>query len=499
MKRHRIFSAVFSVSGVILLTKLLGFIKQAVTASAFGATIETDLISLSEGFIGNVHYVLVQVLLTSFTTVYIHSRERDEQDAGHFAMDVIRAFSLIALALSAAVLLAAPLVARIIAPSYSPELSARLAGYLRLFAPLLTLFIWTAVFHALLSANRRFIPGELSGLFQSVIVLVLVTLWGKAAGPRVLVLAFFIYNLWNVLYLGFFSRKYWRWSRGNPFRNEQVRLLLQMAGPLLLGYSMIYINQQVDKILSSGLGDGTVTSMGYAAVLSNLVGTFIASFCSILFTYITTQIAKGNHSQAAFLTMRAASIMVIVFFPVSLLTILCSEDIISIVYARGSFHANAVRTAAQALRGYGFLFVPSVLREVFNRFHYGYRETRRPMLNSTLSVLLNIVLSISLCPRLGVFGITLASSAAELFCGVLNMWSARRHNRALSFRPLLRLLPWMGVGGALCVLAARWAMAGPLAGSAPILRFTLVVVVGFGAYLPAIALPLWRLLRKGRA
>lgn len=499
MKSNRMLCALFSVSGIILLAKLLGFFKQAAAAAAFGATIETDLINLAEGLIGNIQYVLAQVVLTSFTAVYIHSREEGEEQAGRFAVDVVRALSLIALGLSAAVMLAAPLAARIIAPGYSRTLSARLAGYLRLFAPMLVLFAWNAVFRSLLNAHRRFVSGELTGLYQSVIVLVLVFTLGEKLGADTLALAFFACHIWNTLYLGVLSRKYRTRSRGNPFRNKSVRKLLRMAGPLLLSYSMVFINQQVDKALASGLAGGTVTAMGCAAVLSNLAGTFIGSFCAVLYTEVTVCISKGEHRRAAELTSRAAALLVLAFWPVSLLTVLCAEDIVSIVYGRGAFDAAAVRAAAQSLRGYGFSFVPLVLRELFSRFQYGYQDTRRPMRNSTAGILTNVALSIALCPRLGVFGIALASSVSVLVCGTLNMAAARRHSEMLSFRLLLELVPWMAIGGALCWFAARWGMTGPLANQTPPIRFMLTALLGFGACAAAALPPLWRLVRKKSA
>lgn len=497
MKRNRLFRTFFSVTGVILLVKLAGFIKQAVTASAFGATIETDLISLSENFVGNIQYVLIQVLLTSFTAVYLHTRGEEEEQAKRFAMDVIRAFSLIALGLSAVILLVAPFIARIIAPGYGPELSSQLTDYLRLFAPALVLFVWTATFHALLNANRRFIPGELTGLYQSVIIIAFIIFFRKTLGVQTLVLAFFAYHIWNTLYLGVLSRQYCGRSRGNPFQNKAVRQLLRMAGPLLLGYSMVYINQQVDKALSSGLEPGTVTALGYAAVLSNLVGTFIGSFCTILFTDITAHIVKEDHGGAAKLASRAVSLLFSIFLPISILTVLCAEDVTSIVFARGAFDAAAVHSAALALQGYAFSFVPLVLRDLFSRFQYGYQNTRQPMINSSLGIAANIVLSITLCPYFGVFGITFASSVSVLLCGILNTLTARRHNKLLSFRLLGNLLPWLAAGGTLCALAAHWCL-GQFQNAVPIVRFSLSTLLGGGAYLLVVTPPLWRLLRRQR-
>lgn len=495
MKKTSYFRTFSSVTGVILLSKLVAFGKQMVTASTFGTTIETDIISLSEGLIGNIQYVLVQVILTSFTATYIHIRGQDELGAKRFAMDTAKAFTIIAAVLSAVVMLAAHVIACIIGPSYELAESARLANYLRLFAPLLILFVWIAVFHALLNANQRFVPGEMISLNQSVIVIAMVLLFKDYLGVQILAVSFITYTIWNVLYLGILSRKYWGISKGNPFQNTAVRNLLRMAVPLLLGYSVIYINQQVDKILSSGLETGTVTALNYAAVLSNLVATFIISFSSILFTHITTCISRGEQENAAALTVKAASLLMIAFLPISLLAIICSEDIVSIVFGYGTFGADSIRITGQALAGYSFSFVPLIFQELFSRFHYGYQDSRRPMINSTISIIANIIVSITLCPLIGVFGISFATSVSYFVCGILNVISARKHNHSLPLYVLLRQLPVMVVGGLVCALIAVWGNRF-FAGQSALVRFLLVTICGGGGYLLVVSPLLWKLLRK---
>lgn len=473
----------------------MGFVKQMVVANSFGTTIETDLITLSEGFIGNIQYLLVQALTTSFISVYIYTKEQDETLASRFAMDTIKAFSLVAAALSAAVFLGAPWIGRMIAPNYSDELSAALAGYLRLFSPLLILFVWIAVFQALLNANKRFIPGEMVSFHQSVIIIVMVLALHRELGVDVLAAAFFVYTIWNTLFLGWISRRDWHLTSGNPFANDMVRKLLRMIVPLLLGYSIVYVNQMVDKILVSGLDAGTVTALGYAAVLSNLVATFIVSFGSIFFSYITTRISQNQHQQAAELSIWASSLLILVFLPVSILTVLCAEDIVTIVFARGAFGADSVQAAALALTGYAFTFVPLVLREVYSRFQYAYQDTRRPMINSSIGIAINIVLSIVLCPRYGVLGVTFASSVSVCMCGVMNLLSARRKNTFLRPTALLRCIPFLAAGSAVCVLIALWGKSFFMEYSA-LVRFAATAVCGLGGYSLAVSPLLWKLLRK---
>lgn len=495
MKKTRIVRTLFSVSGLILLGKLIGFVKQMVVASAFGATIETDLINLSHGFIGNLQYLLVQCSVTSVVSIYIHMGSKREEDARRFAGDAVRALAIISAGAVLLVLGGASWLSKLLAPSYAPEVSARLTFYIRLFAPTLLLFAVGAIFHALLDANKRFLPGSCSSLIQSLAVIAAVLLFRSLLGTDALALGFWLYAVCNALFLWVCARRHMGAASGNPFRNPAVGQLMRMSLPLLLGYSVVYVNQMVDKMLASGLETGSVTALSYGAVLSNLVGTFIASFCSILFSYITTKIAAGEHRGAAALALRTLTLLVAAFLPVSILTVLCAKDIVTIAFGRGAFGADSVAITARALMGYGLMFVPLAFRELFSRFQYSYQDTRRPMVNSTIGIVINIALSIALCPRFGVLGISFATSVSVAVCALLNVLSSRRHNRDLRFRPLLRQLAYLAVGGVVCGLAARWC-GSVLQESAPILRFAVTTLLSGGVYLAVIAPLLLRLLRR---
>ena len=134
------------------------------------------------------------------------------------------------------------------------------------------------------------------------------------------------------------------------------------------------------------------------------------------------------------------------------------------------------------------MFVPLVLREIYSRLQYGYQDSKTPMINSTIAIVGNIILSIALCPVLGVFGITVASSISVLICGVLNAATARKHNRALSFEPFLRKTPWLCLGGGGCAAAAIWCGTA-LAGESALFRFLSATICGSVMYV-VILLPL---------
>ena len=449
--KKSVFQAMVSVSGIVAIAKILGFGRRVVTANAFGATIHTDLISISEDLINNIYFLLIQTLSTAFIPTYIVLNTKNPKDSKKFVSNVIKIFLVISTALALVVFAISPIIAKILAPSYSSELTARLTVYIRIFVPCLIILTELAIFNSLLKANEIFVPGEMVSINWSIIVISLVFIIGNIVGPDTIVIGFYGYAVFNMLFLIIVSRKYWCIEKGIPFKDPAIRQMLNMMGPLLLGYSAFFINQQVDKIIVSNMGEGTITAMSYATVLSNFITTYIGSLCSVLFTYITKLVAEKNDEDASVLVMKSLKKLVTMLLPISALTVMNAHDIVSIVFGHGKFDAVAINSCSLALTGYGFVFVPHILREMFSRFHYAYGDSKKPMINSSIAIGLNIVLSIILSRWLGVLGVTAATSISVLLCGLLNILSARKKNQYLKFGTLLKSVPQWLIGVVLCI------------------------------------------------
>ena len=495
MNTKKIFKTVFSLSGIILVGKVLGFLKQLITASAFGATMETDIINLSINFVANTEYIIAQTMITAFVAVYIDVSVRDGGRGKVLLADTLKLLTIALVVLIGGLELLAGPIARLIAPSYTGENLARLTHYLQLCLPMVILFTWTAIFHAVLNAKEMFVPGQMLSINQSIIVIAVVVLLGPVLGAKAICVGFILYVLWNTLFLGYFTRRDLSLRRENPLKNPDELRLLKMMLPLLVGYGMIFINQQVDKIIVSGMAEGTVTAMSYSSVLSQLVCTLITSVCTVLFTHIAKKQAENDMGTAATLTSNSAVILVSVFLPVSILTVIFSSDIVSIVYERGAFASHAVSSAGEALMGYGFCFVPYALKNLYNKFEYGLQNTKAPMTNATIGIGFNIAMSLLLYRPLGVLGVTLASSMAELLTAVLNIVYSVRRTRELKMEGLAgRVLLWLAAG-AVCVgvgLAGRTLLADTI----PLVRFIVSTLVAMAAYGAIVGPVVYRLMKK---
>lgn len=431
-RKNHISEVIFSVSSIILFAKILGFLKQMYIANSFGATGKTDIIFLSQGLITDFEYLLSQTMITAFIPIYISIKAENKKGERNFVGRVLAIFSIVATTISILIFVFAPIIAHFLAPSYDGKMLDGLIKHIRIYAFILVILLFMAVFNALLKANKSFMPGELISINQSVIFVVIVFFMQGSWGENSLVISFFLYAIINCIYLGICSRKYWLGSSICIRRDENVKKLLKMTGPLLFGYALLYINQQIDKILASGLGNGVVTALSYSAVLSNFVSGFIGSISGVIFTYVATHVAEKRHKSAADLVNKMLILFITILLPVTLLTVFNSKEIVSIVYGRGAFSSIAVENTSNALKGYGFVFIPYVIRELFTRLQYSYQDSKLPMINSGISIFVNIFLSVLLSRKFGIFGITISSSISVLCCAVLNIVSSRKHNKCFS-------------------------------------------------------------------
>lgn len=477
-KKYHILKAISSVTLLTIIAKIAGFIKQMVTASSFGTTIETDLISLAQSLISDFDFFITHALVTALVAVYINSRSHIDTDKKLLG-DIFKVFVPFSVFFSVAFFIFSDVLAKVIAPSYGDDLINRLSSLIRIYSPIIVLQISIAVSTSILSSNKKFLWQQFVGFNQSIIIIVAILVFRNTVGPNILIYSFCLAAVFNVVFTGIPANKYCSFTISNPFKNNNVIAVLKMMLPLLVGYAMIYINQIVDKILSSGLPEGTVTALTYSTVLLNLVLTLITSTLSVLFVYITSRISKQDYVGASRLTISSCVLLFIVFLPVSILMCMCSEDIVSIVYKRGAFDASGVKMAAYALLGYGFSIVPYCVRELFARLLYGYKDSKHPMINSSIGIVVNIVVSVALCPLLGVFGITFGSSVSDMVCAVMNVISTKKKVGELDFKPLTHALPSICAGAVICIIVA---LCGHkyLDNIAALPRFIIIASIGLG-------------------
>ena len=476
-----------AVIAVMLCSRILGFLRQATIAGVFGACLETDIYFISSEFAVNVAGALSVALTTALITVYIAvAAEEGREKAGTLASRVLSLFLMMAALLLILLDAFAPQVGLALAPKYSdPGQRAELAKYLRLFSVTFLFTAFQSIYSAVLNANDIFVPGKLYGVVFNPIAIFAVLVLGDRLGVLALVYAYYVANIIQMFLLYFRARKHFSFRPSLNFRDPQLRQVLYLALPILLSNIVILLNDVIDKAICSYLGEGIASNYTYAHSLEQFVtGTFTATITLVLLSRFAGLAADGDDTGLEKLLRQAVSSMLLILAPVSLIAILCAGDIVTLVYLRGRFTAEDVRVTALALSGFSVGFPLVAFREIMIRVHFACQKTKWPMVISTVSVILNMILSVLLSRFLGIFGVTFATSVSAALATVLLVRSVKSMLPEYRFFSMGSSLPKCVMALVLCGMTA-WGT-GMLPVSAVLIRTLVRVLAGCAVYVLAL-------------
>ena len=103
-----------------------------------------------------------------------------------------------------------------------------------------------------------------------------------------------------------------------------------------------------------------------------------------------------------------------------------SKEIIAIVFGRGKFDENMIYITSKCLFYYTSGFIFMVLREIVTKIYYSFKDTKTPVINSGIGIILNIVLNIVLSIYMGISGIAFATSISLVVTTILLTYKLKK-------------------------------------------------------------------------
>lgn len=468
---------------MMLAFKILGFVKQAVIAYVFGATVETDIYFIAWGFITGVSEAIVKALLVSLVAIYTSIRIRKGQEIACKLINALLEILFPVFMLLVTILyFCAPLFSRVLAPTYDGESLKTLAFFIQILSPILLFGCFELVFGAIEDSFKEFMIPRLQSLIYSLCVIFACFALSSRFGIYALVFAQFASSIVFIIMLLFAIKKHHHFFIVNPWQLPEVKEVLFTAIPLFIGNSALQINQIVDKSITSGLGAGTASALSYCHTLEQFVtNIMIVNIGNVMFANFAEFVAKEEYDNVKSVLYRAIDTLVIILGYISIIVFFCAEDIVSIVYYRGSFSYEAVRLTAIALIGYSVSFISVAIRDLSVKSLYAFKDTRRPMNASIISICSNIVLSILLSKYIGILGIALATSISAIIGAIINGISLKKH--LLGYRYSKHIITLIKCIPGLCAVALACFMINGLFDFGYFSNFALCSCIGFLVYI----------------
>ncbi|MBN2118187.1 MAG: murein biosynthesis integral membrane protein MurJ [Anaerolineales bacterium] len=426
----------------LLFGQLASLARSILVAGAFGASLELDAFNAANR-VSETLFLLVAggALGSAFIPVFTGLLTRDEKaPAWRLASALANAVTLTLSLLAVLLAIFAPQVVRyLLAPGFAdkPELFALTVSLLRIQLISAVLFGLGGLIVGVLNAHQVFfIPAltpamyQLGLIFGAVVLAPVMGVYGLAWGVVLGALAYLLIQIPTLL------KQKGTYSLTLGLENPDVRKVILLMGPRLLGVAVVQLNFWVNVNLASQMEEGSVASLGFAFSLMIMAQAAIAQSVAIAaMPTFSAQHALGKQDEMR--SSLAASLrgVLLLAWPAAVGLILLRVPLISFLYERGRFDAHDVQLAAWALLWYAAGLVGHSVMEVLTRAFYAQHDTKTPVIIGTIAMGLNVLFSFAfsrLFSQVGWMphgGLALANSlATALEASALFLFMRRRLN-----------------------------------------------------------------------
>ena len=415
-----------TISFAVLVSRLLGLVREQVFAGFFGAGYAYDAFVVAFRIPNLLRDLFAEgALSAAFITVF--TDYRNKQGSGptwKLANNVIAALTVLVGGITILGMFFSKEIVSLMSPDFSlvpgkHELTALMTS---IMFPFLLLVSLSAIAMGMLnSLNKFFIPSMASSFFNlgSILSGLLFAycfsllnrepIIGMAIGTLVGGLLQIAIQLPELRNQGFaFS---WRLD----LRDEGLRRIMKLMLPAVIGLSATQINLFVNTFFASSCAEGSVSWLNYAFRLIFFpIGMVGVSLSMATLPVVSTQASNGNIEELKGAYVSSSVLSLLLTVPASAGLIFLAQPIVSIIFEHGRFNAHDTLMTAQALSFYSAgLFAYAALKIIVPVF-YALNKTRYPVTGSFLTVLLNIVFVILLLEPLQHCAIALSTSLCVL-------------------------------------------------------------------------------------
>ena len=491
--------ALATVSGMTLLSRILGFVRDFVIARTFGAGLATDAFFVAFKLPNLLRRMFAE---GAFSQAFVpilgeYKNQRGDRETLLLIDHVTSILALVLFAITAIGVAAAPVLVWISAPGFAAdagkfELTVTLT---RITFPYIFFMALVALAGGILNTMSRFALPAFTPVLLNIAFIGMALFAVPYFDPPVLALAWAVF-LGGVLQLAIqipalrriamLPRPSLNWRAA--WQDPGVRRILTLMGPALLGVSVSQISLLINTIFASFLKTGSVSWLYYADRLmefpSGMLGVALGT---ILLPSLSKHHASANYLEYSKLLDWGLRLTLLLAAPAALALALLAVPLITTLFHHGAFTGDDVFHTRDALVAYSIGLVGLILVKVLAPGFYARQNIRTPVKIAVISLVATQAMNLAFIGWLQHAGLALSIGLAACLNATLLYRGLRRHD---VYHPqpgwttfALKLLAALVVMG--CVLwfaggrDTAW-LAYPL--FERITRLSMLVVLGSGTY-----------------
>jgi len=468
-----IFSAATVIMLMIVVSKILGFVRQRTLFSFFSPS-ETDLFLAAFELPDLIFEVFVYgVLSASFIPVFTkYLTKKKSKDAWHVAAAGLNILLIIFVALSLLVIIFANPLYNLVTGSFAKNLIGVSGGFsVKQVSQVVALsrtilvaqlfFVVSSFMTGILESHKRFIIPAIAPLFYNLGIIggtVLLSAKYGLMGPTIGAVIGAFFHM--AIQIPFATQLGFRPKLILDFKHPGIKKLAKLSIPRIIELSFFQLRRFVWLFLASAVSGG-FTYLKSADLLQTLpIGVFGVSLAKAALPTLSQQEAEGDREKFKRTFTNTLNQILFLVIPTTVFLAVLRVPVVRLVFGADRFDWDATIQTGLVLSAFligSFAYAGSLL---VSRAFYALHDTKTPVLISIISILVNSVLGFVfiLVLKIDTWGIALAYSiAGNLQFFTLLMLLIKKIKLSVSsfLIPLTKILVASGISGFIMFLILK--------------------------------------------
>ncbi len=421
MAKDKLLKSAFVMAAMIMLSRILGLVRDIVSAKSFGLGWAWDAF-LYAFMVPNFFRRIVGegALASAFIPVYSDIRVKQGEEAASKYANLV--YTFMGAALLVFILVVEILLGLLLKFGVFPEVIRLAISLLQVMFPHLWFLCAYAVGMGILNTHNRFFVPMIGPVLMNFIwigVMLWVFPWvpdDQSLRLHVLAWALTFAGLlhWVVEWpflekLGFKFKWVWEWP------HEGLTRSWKLFAPVLLSFGAVQVNMLVDTAFAYWAGPGANSSLWYGNRVMQLpLAMFGVAMGSALLPMLSNQIAKNQKEEAKQTLAFSLSVTFMIVLPAAAGLVVLAPDIMRLLFERGEFDAASTARTASVLAAYSWgLFAYSGQKMMITGY-YAAHDSKTPMRIGIISLIMNAALNFILMPIFKETGLAISTSVSAV-------------------------------------------------------------------------------------
>lgn len=456
--------ASFIMMASVFASRVIGVFREMVIAGTGGIDSGVDAYQIAFIIPEILNHIVASGFLSiTFIPIFAHYLSVNREEEGYRVFSIImNSFGLFLAGIILVTMVWTPAFVHLFAPGINDPVTFAMAVRMtRIIIPAQFFFFTGGLMMAVQFAREKFFIPALAPLIYNLFIILGGLILGPVLGMEgfawgVLIGSFignFVLQLIGAKKLGL---------RYTPILNithpDLIKYIL-LTLPLMLGLTMTFSTEILSKFFGSYLPEGSIAAMNYSLrVMFILVGLFGQAVGVASYPFMAKLAQKGDILQLNRLINKTLKFIFLVI-PFSAVFIIASREVITLLFQRGQFNAQATIVTAGVLPFFMIGAFAFSAQSIISRGYYAIQNTLFPAIFSSCCVIISIPFIFWLMKSMGPRGVALGLSLSVILQAfvLFECWNKKNLNteKKQVYLFFLKLIPISLLIGAVLFMSAE--------------------------------------------